>query len=325
MLSGDLSTMALADVLQWVDAGRGRALVTVTRPDGQARWLLAEERVVIAAAAPPVSGRLSSDGTPGAPGPALEAVALEYLLDLFLQSEGKFELRNDAPTPPDAVRVSMPVQFLVMEGLRLLDERTRLEATYPRDEARLAATDADAEGLSVIDSAIVQVAQGAPALGEVRLVLGLSRPSLLRHVDSLRQRGLVDVEGTAHGPDIEGSVIQQAQVLLRERQYAEAAHVFRSLLATNPEDGRVRRLLQEAERLQIDAAYELFSPTDVVTRDEDYRELDLKGTDRAVLDCLERPRSVAILVLVSPLRELETLSALRRLASKGLVTIEAAD
>ena len=47
--------MALADVLQWVDAGRGRALVTVERPDGQTRWLLADERVVIAASAPPVA------------------------------------------------------------------------------------------------------------------------------------------------------------------------------------------------------------------------------------------------------------------------------
>lgn len=316
--------MALADVLQWVDAGRSRARVTVERPDGRSVWLLADQRMVVAGSAPLARGRLATDGTPAAPGPGLKAATLESLLDLFLSSEGKFELREGGALPEDAVALEQPVQFLVMEGLRHLDEWPRLAETYPNDDARLAATDAPAEGLGTVQAAIHALAHDAPALGEARLVLGLSRTALLRRVDELRQRGLVDVEGTPHGPDVEGSLIDQAQVLLRERQYAEAAHVFRSLLATNPDDARVRHLLAEAERLQVEALYGRFGPTDVVTLAPDHGA-KLRAADQAVVDCLPRPRSVAVLVLVSPLRELATLQALGRLADKGVVTVESAE
>lgn len=325
MLSGDLSTMSLADVLQWIDNQRTRALLRLLRPDGTSSWLLADERMIVSASAPMARGKLATDGTPAAPGAGLRALAREYLLDSFLTPEGKFDLREAAAEPSPGVPIDMPVQFLVMEGLRHLDEWPRLLATYPSDSARLAATDVEPERLGAVAAAVHQLALEAPALGEARLVLGLSRPALLRCVDELRTRGLVEVEGIPHGPDVEATMLDQAQVLLRERQYAEAAHVFRSILATNPTDARARRLLVDVERLEIEAAYERFSPTDVVSLSTlaDFRAA--LGTEQAVLDCLTRPRSVAVLVLVSPLRELETLGALKRLASRGVLTVETAD
>jgi hypothetical protein len=255
----------------------------------------------------------------------LIAATREALLDLFLCREGRFELRERAEPPPGGVELAMPIQFLVMEALRLLDEHARLDAAYPDDKARVAATDREPTDLDTVKSAIHQLAHDAPALGEARLVLGLSRPAILRHVEELRLRGLIEVEGIAHGPDIGGSLLDQAQILLAERQFAEAAHVFRTLLARDPTDGRARRLLQEAERLEVEAAYELFSPTDIVSVMNDATSARSSGADLAVLDCLTRPRSVAVLVLVSPLREVETLKSLGRLLSKGLVALEPAD
>lgn len=325
MLSGDLSTMGLADVLQWADATRARATIRVERAAGMSAWLVAADRTVVAASPPFAEGQLTADGTPDAPGPGLRAATREALLDLFLWHEGRFELREGMHAPGAAVELDMPLQFLVMEGLRLLDEQPRLDETYPDDKARVAATDREAIDLDTVGAAIHRLAQSAPALGEARLVLGLSRPALLRHVDALRVAGLVEVEGIPHGPDVGGNLIEQAQVLLRERQFAEAAHVFRTLLASDPSDARAKRLLAEAERLEVQAAYELFSPTDVVTVTAERAELRLSGPELAVLDCLTRPRSVAVLVLVSPLREVETLKSIGRLLGKGAISVEPAD
>ncbi len=316
--------MSLADLLQWADAHRSRALVTVERPDHDPTWLMVDDRQVVFGAAPPRRGRLPADGTPDAPGPGLKAATLEALLDVFLSSEGRFTLRNDAPTPPRAVPLDTPVQFLLMEGLRLLDEWPRVARAYPDDAARLGATDAPPATLGPLDRAILEVAQEAPALGEARLVLGVSRPCLLRRVDRLRARGLVDVEGTAHGPDVDARLLEQARLLLREAQYAEAAHVLRSMLSSNPGDRRVKSLLQEAERRQVDALLARFRPTDIVTRVEVEPER-IRPTERAVLDQLDRPRPVAVLILVSPLRELETLLSLARLADRDLVLVESAE
>lgn len=317
--------MALADVLQWADATRARALVRVEGRDGISAWLVTADRMVVAASPPPVTGKLSGDGTPSAPGPGLSASTREALLDVFLWRDGRFELREGAARPDTSVELELPLQFLVMEGLRLLDEQAQIESLYPDDKARIAATDREPEDLDTIESAIHQVAQQAPSLSEARIVLGLSRPAFLRRVDPLRVRGYVEVEGIAHGPDLGANLLDQAQILLRERQFAEAAHVFRSLLASNPADARARRLLQEAERLEVEAAYELFSPTDVVSVAGDAQAVRVAGADQAVLDCLTRPRSVAVLVLVSPLREVETLKSLHRLLGKGVVSVEPAD
>ncbi len=319
MLAGDLTTMPLADVLQWVDARGSRARIAVRRPDGAETWMMADARMIVAGARPIANGRLASDGR------GLSALAREQLLDLFLATEGTFELREGAAPPGPAVELELAVQFLVMEGLRLLDERPRLDAAYPRDEARLGATDATAPALDAIDAEIVELAHEAPALGEARLVLGISRPALLRRVEGLRRRGLVDVEGIPHGPDVEGSLIEQAQKLLAARQYPEAAHVFRSLLATSPADARVRVLLAEAERLHLAAHYARWSRTDVVSLAGDAGGAKLVGTEVALLDALARPRALAVLVLLSPLRELETLTALARLEARGVVTIESAE
>lgn len=325
MLTGDLSTMALADVLQWADATRARAFVQVTRDEGMSAWMVVDERIVVAASPPLLEGRLASDGSPSAPGPGLRAATREALLDLFLWREGRFELRDGTRAPSGAIDLEIPIQFLVMEGLRLLDEHARVEAAYPDDKARVAATDREPGELDTIKAAIHRLAQTAPALGEARLVLGISRPALLRHVEELRMRGLVEVEGIAHGPDVGGDLLEQAQILLREQQHAEAAHVFRSLLASDPSDARARRLLAEAERLEVEAAYRHFSPTDVVTVAAEPTRHRLSGADQAVLDCLTRPRSVAVLVLVSPLREVETLKSLERMLAKRLVAVEPAD
>ncbi|MCA9609559.1 MAG: DUF4388 domain-containing protein [Myxococcales bacterium] len=326
MLSGDLTTMPLADVLQWVDARGSRALVTVRPSSGPPRWLVAESRLVTLGSRPAADGPLATDGTPEAPGPGLTALTREHLLDLFLDPAGTFELREDAAPPEPGVPLDLMTQFLVMEGLRLLDEQPRIAETYPRDDARLGATDAEPGRLDAIDAAIVRLAHDAPALAEVRLVLGLSRPALLRRVDGLRTRGLVDVEGTPHGPDVEGSLIEQAQKLLVAQQYAEAAHVFRSLLATNPKEPRIRHLLAEAEREHARTLYARYAPTHVVSlRSGDAAGPKLGGADAALVDVLSRPRSVAVLVLLSPLRELETLMSLSRLSARGVVAIESAE
>jgi len=315
--------MPLADVIQWVDARGSRALIAVRGPDRES-WLVIDGRVVVRGAAPEARGLLASPEVDGAAGPGLRALARENLLDLFLDPRGEFSVDERGEPPEPGVELELAAQFLVMEGLRLLDEWPRIRELYPTDTARLAATDAEAEGLDTIDAAIRDVALRAPALGEARLVLGLSRPALLRRVETLRMRGLVEVEGTPHGPDVEGSLVRQARVLLAERQFREAAHVFRSLLASNPTDRVVRQLLAEAEAGHR-RAFDERAPTDVVSRVDDVDQTKLKGAEHALLEQLTRSRPVAVLLAVSPLRELETLIALDRLVTRGVVRVESAE
>jgi DNA-binding Lrp family transcriptional regulator len=326
MLRGDLATMPLADLLQWVDAARKSVVIEIARQHGLRAWMVCVDRHVVAASMPFTRGVLAGDGTPAAPGPGLRAVAIEGLLDLFFQVDGEMTLREGVTGPEPGVAVEVQLGFLVMEALRQLDEWPRLEAAYPDDGARLRATsDPGGSELSAVQAAIQRAAREGKTLGELRLVLGLSRHALLRRVDELRGIGLLEVEGAAIGErDLPSRLLEQAVALVRERQYAEAAHVMRSLLATTPDDARLRRLLEQTEREHVADCYQQIARQDVVRLGRSGSG-GIASADQAIVDALaQKPRSVAGLVLVSPLRELETLVGLLRLLKKGLVEIERA-
>lgn len=329
--------MPLADLLQWVEQARRHVRIDVARESGLAAWLVARDREVVAGSLPPARGVLSADGTASAPGPGLRAATVESLLDLFLEREGTFTLRDLGDHEVGAaggVALSLPIAFLVMEGLRQLDEWPRLESIYPDGGARLRVVGrAPGTELGPVQTAILEAAQGpfgrdgathAPTLAELQIVLGLSRTGLLRRVDELRAMGCVDVEGAAPGArDLAATLIEQAAVLVREAQYAEAAHVLRSLLTGSPGDERVRRLLEQTERGHVAACYAQVGRADVV-RLVRAPATPVSTADQALLDALaQKPRSVAALVLLSPLRELETLLALVRLSKKGYLAIDA--
>lgn len=340
MLRGDLATMPLADLLQWVDAARKNVVVELEREGGMRAWIVAVDRAVVTTSMPLARGSLAGDAG-GGQSPGLRAAAIEGLLDLFFQSEGTFTLREGTSAPGPGVAVEVQLGFLVMEALRQLDEWPRLEATYPDDGARLRATSGadgarDAAELSVVQSAIHRAAREGRTLGELRLVLGLSRHALLRRVDELRGIGLCELEGAggaegagavAAGPDLPSKLREQAIALARERQYAEAAHVLRSLLATVPDDRTLRRLLEQTEREHVASCYETISKSDLVQLAGGARAGGAPsiapGAEQAIVEALaQKPRSVAALVLVSPLRELETLVGILRLAKRGIVEIE---
>lgn len=331
--------MPLADLLQWVEQARRHVRIDVARESGLGAWFVARDREVVKSSLPPARGVLSADGTASAPGPGLRAVTVESLLDLFLEREGTFTLRDlgeGESAQEGGVTLSLPIGFLVMEGLRQLDEWPRLDATYPDRSARLRVVGrSPATELGPVQTAILEVAQGpfgreragaarAPTLAELQIVLGLSRTALVRRVDELRAMGCVEVEGATPGSrDLGATLIDQAAVLVREAQYAEAAHVLRSLLAGSPGDERVRRLLEQTERGHLASCYAQVGRADVV-RLVRAPKAPVSTADQVLLDALaSKPRSVAALVLLSPLRELETLLALIRLSKQGYLAIDA--
>ncbi len=134
-----------------------------------------------------------------------------------------------------------------------------------------------------------------------------------------------DVEGVAAQADPVSSLIDKAQLLVAERQFDEASIVFKSLLAADPSDRRVRNLLREAEREQVATLYEELSPVAVPVLLGGASSLEspagrrLGFADREVAARVNGAWDVASIALACPLREVETLKAVRKLLRLGLV------
>jgi hypothetical protein len=103
--------------------------------------------------------------------------------------------------------------------------------------------------------------------------------------------------------------------LLREKQFDEAAHVFAALLATAPGSQRIREFLRRVEREQIAELYRSV-PAQATVRKKPrmaLAEIWLTNADREVVSRINDRWDVATLVLTCPMREVDTLKALRKL------------
>jgi len=106
--------------------------------------------------------------------------------------------------------------------------------------------------------------------------------------------------------------------LLGEGQYAEAAHVFRTLLASDPLDARARQLLLRTEQAEARALATALPPRAMLHRK---KTASVPGSAGVVLDLVADDRPVAYVVLASPLREVETLRTIAQLVKSGHVAV----
>ena len=330
MLQGDLATLPLPDLFQWVDNARRSGVIEIEPGDGPPFWVEVRDRRLVAATRPAQAAPLTSLSSwtqPLPPETLWPEAAYDRLVDLFLDpGAGRFSYAEGASGFEDGVPLDVPVTQVVLEGMRRLDEWPGLDRGYPSEGALLHA-DGDGPARSPGLDAVLEAARRRLSLGEARLALSLSRPALLRRVEALRQADLAHVEGATTQPDPIARLVDQAQALVRERQFDEAAHVFKSLLAADPSDRRVRNLLREAEREQLAALYEELSPMAVPVLLAGPASLDspagrrLSPTDREVAERINGRWDVASVALACPLREVETLKALRKLLRLGMVAL----
>jgi hypothetical protein len=312
-LTGPFGVMPLEELLQWLDQTGRAGVIFVMRQDGFESWLAVKDRELAYASPPVLEGALRG-GTPA----ERSAAALEGVLDLFAVSAGRFRFEARAPLPEDALPIGQPLGFLAMEGLRLRDEWPRLDSAFPNEAASLRANGSVQTGNAVHD-AILARARAGGKLGDARLKLGLSRPAMLRRVGELVDRGLLAVEGTPERVDPIAVMLAQAATLLGEGQYAEAAHVFRTLLASDPLDSRARELLMRTEQIEARALARALPQRAMLKRK---KTGSLPGHAGAVLDLVADGRPVAFVLLASPLREVETLRIIAQLAKSQHLGVE---
>ncbi len=331
MLQGDAVTFPLADLLQWLDQSRRTGVVEIDAGDGAQFWMEVHDRRVVASARP--GGEQAGLGTlagwaPSEPPEALwpEACA-DRIVDLFLApAQGRFTFADGPAGFEDGVRLDLGLGQVTLEGLRRLDEWPQLDRRHPSDSALLCA-DSGGRPRTPGQRALLEAARRRVSIGEARLALRLSRPAILRRIEALRELGLAHVEGIADHADPVARLIDQAQALVVERQFDEAGIVFRSLLAADPADRRVRMLLREAEREQVAALYEELSPIAVPVLASAPGSLEtpagrrLTNADQEIVTRVNGRWDVASVALSCPLREVETLKVLRKLVRLGVVVL----
>jgi hypothetical protein len=308
-LRGDLRTMPLPDVLQWVATGHKTGTLHVERRSVQKRiilhegnvhssWsndpreslgqflirlrLVSEEQLFRALLAQEEKGRLLgsilvADGILGEDElrRALKAKAEETIFDLFLWPSGQFEFREGDFPENIHITFETPVTPVILEGIRRVDEWQRIRAVFPTMDTTFRATASGAVS-DPADRQVLGFVAAGRSLAEMSLELRRSEFETAALLFDMHSRGLVAPNPTrtdSAGSDPVGAIqalLGLAYQRLQERRYDSALKAYEDVLALD-------RLNQHAKK-------GLIATMEARKREKQQREVPRDGVPRVAVD-----------------------------------------
>ena len=301
-LRGDLQTMALPDVLQWITAGRKTGTLHVERGSLQKRiivrdgnifssWsndpreslgqflirlnLVTEEQLFKALLAQEerndlLGSILLAEGilTEYDLKRALKAKAEETIYDLFLWPAGQFEFREGEVPVDIRVTYETPVTPVILEGIRRVDERTRIEEVFPSPATTFRVTGVGASHLAAVETRILALVRDGRTIAEMSLETRRSEYETAVLLYDLHSRGLVEVEET-RAEALPADPVTAIQALLalayqrlQEKRFDAARQAYEDVLALDRLNQNAKKgLIATREARQRQRSRQSIDPT----------------------------------------------------------------
>ncbi len=257
-LTGNLRTMSLPDILQWISTGRKTGTLHLERRSVRKRiafrdgaifssWsndpreslgqflirdrLVSEEQLFKALVAQEKQGRLIgsilvAEGVLNEEDlrRSLKAKAEETVHDLFLWPEGRFEFKDNELPGDVLIHVEMAVTGVILEGIRRVDEWCRIRKVFPTMRTTFKVTGMPAiENLA--ERQAIDLAAAGKTLAEISLEMRRSEFETAALFFDLHSRGAVAVDKTeddtepAGGTDTLGAI--QALLTVAQQKVQE--------------------------------------------------------------------------------------------------------
>lgn len=263
--------------------------------------------------------------------------AFDTVLDLFFQQDGQFHFSSNKPgtefldSSKDAsdklLASPIPTKSILMDAMRRLDEWNRIKEIFPSNFVVVSAV-----GEPETDPVWValNVAKEPISVGDLCLRLGSGRFAVYERLFELYGKGKIALDeinpGQANFAEL-GSVetlVDNARVLIEEKQYDEAREILGTALNLEPENRIARELLKRLRSSQIEHLYQQIPPhkTPILALSrQDLTSMPLSSKESYLAARLNGKWDVGTLVVATPLGELETLRVLRKLIHAQIVQL----
>lgn len=269
-LTGNLRTMDLPEILQWISTGRKTGTLHVEKRSVHKRIVfkdgvihsstsndpresmgqflirdrhVTEEQLFRALLRQETEGRLLGailvgDGVLGeeAMRKSLETKAEETIYDLFLWDEGKFEFKDGEVPDNIRVHVEMGVTSVILEGIRRVDEWRRIKEVFPSMATTFRALGSGQGPEDPAERQAVGLAAAGKMLSEMSLEMRRSEFETASLVLDLYNRGVLAVDRVKEElpADAVGSIqelLAAARQRITERRWEAANQAFEKVLA----------------------------------------------------------------------------------------------
>jgi tetratricopeptide (TPR) repeat protein len=268
-LTGNLRTMDLPEILQWISVGRKTGTLHLGRRSIQKRivfkegvvytsWsndpreslgqflirdgLVTEEQLFTALLIQEQQGRflgailvaeeiLREDELRQ----ALRTKAVESIYDLFLWPEGQFEFKEGEF--PELIHLEVPVTAVILEGVRRVDEWKRIRKIFPSAAITFRVADAAYKHRDPAERRALELVAAGKTLAEISLELRRSEFDAASLLFDLHNRQVVAVDRVLDAPvsaDPVGLIKDQlaiAEERFQAKRYDAALEAYEEVLA----------------------------------------------------------------------------------------------
>ena len=359
-LKGNLATMGLEDLLQWLAVGkktgvlamRSTYMKTIAFEDGRiisasstdpkeylGQFLLAYNRInetqlreALAAQEDEneLLGRILVSRNILTENEIRRIIHLkteESLYDCFLWPAGEFEFMEGQRPDPRTVLLNLDVTGIVLEGARRRDEWKRIREVLRGGDAIVAA---DSEAIAEVlplpaeDAELLAHVDGVKTVDHLVLELRSTEFKISRHLFDLVERGLVRVISVGGAKAKGEDPLQKARALLDRKRLEEAQEEIRRVLQGQPQDPVANRMMKEVQSLQQAATkpFNLEQVPELALDLMDLTHVDLSPGEAFMATRVTGLHTFRDLMAVAPFGEEECKAIFDSLLKRGILRTE---
>jgi len=281
-LSGNLRTMDLPEILQWISSGRKTGTLHLERRSVEKRivfqggvihtsWsndpreslgqflirerLVTEEQLFRALLRQETEGRLIgtiliAEGLLNEDDlrRSLQAKAEETIYDLFLWPEGKFEFKDGEMPPNISVFIDVDVTGVILEGVRRVDEWQRIKQVLPSMSVTFRVMIGHGLPEDSVEREALRLAALDKSLAEISLELRRSEFETACAMFELHERGIVQVDSVGKEAAAAADLVGTIKDLLSVAQQRLTERRYDAALRAFEEVLSIDRLNQHAKK-----------------------------------------------------------------------------
>jgi hypothetical protein len=270
----------------------------------------------------------------------LRTRTLEIIYDLFIWEEAEFEFFDNAPLPPDLIRIEVDVHFVMMEGIYRIDEWSRYRNVIPSDRAFFELAPGWTQSLNEskeVREVLYHVEKRLTA-AEICYNMHTSLFHACALLFDLIEKGAIKVAGEAPPPEVPADLsklnlprtvpelLKLARAELRDNNAENALAIIHAALEQEAQNVDVHRLRDEAEREYVRQVYQNGVSRRAVPRvlltAEQLEHERLGPQEGFVLSRVNAESDIESLVAICPFREADSLRMIKKLLDSGIIGIK---
>ena len=259
----------------------------------------------------------------------------ETLLDVFLWESGVFRFDDSPPALVDEFDTAVAIAEVLSEAEFRTTAWSAFRGEFPSGVGTLEVDDAKVPPSmtpDTVDGRLLALAREGSTIDDLGLALRSSDFHLYQRLYALSRQGIIRPAPARFSSGIRArneisvaELIERARGLLADGLADDAELIAARAVALAPSSGEAHDLLIEAERLLAQTLRDdLLEPGRVARRSMGMGAiagLKLSNVDKYLLSRCDGQRTVKQLAQLAPLRELDVLKALKRLADGGVVEL----